>query len=430
VTRLFPLTVFFAADGVVFASWVVRVPEIKEQVGASATALGLALLCMTFSTAVSMYVGGRLCDRLGTRTLIVATFPLVCAGLVLPTLARSPAQLGGVLLVFGAVYGVLLVALNSAAVEVERATGRAIMSPLHGLWSLAGLVGAVVGGLVVGRLDTFGHLGWVAVGGLLVSALTGRRMLRPEDEPAPLGATATAPGAAPTLGPTEPAPAPGSVHTAPMPTGVHQAGLRTVVVLFGIVALCTAYGEGAVGDWATLHLRDTLATPPGIAAYGFGAYSVAVAVGRLTGGWLIRWLGEALVLISGAILAAAGILATAWAGGRALAFVGLVAVGLGLANMYPIAMARAGALGGSRGVGLASTIGNVGMLGGPPVIGFLADQIGLRGALSTVAALALIAAGLGFGLRTYAATPARREVDSEAVAEATDTDATAQPRTP
>ncbi|MEQ4205654.1 MFS transporter [Actinopolymorpha sp. B9G3] len=403
VTRLYPLTVLFAADGVLFASWVVRVPEIKEQVGASATALGLALLCMTFSTAVSMYVGGRLCVRLGTRALIVATFPLACGALILPALARSPVHLGAVLLAFGAIYGVLVVALNSAAVEVERATGRAIMSALHGLWSLGGLVGAVAGGLLANRLDTLGHLGAVAAGGLLVVAVTGRRMLRSAAaDPNREATTAHAAGAVPALGAAEPT---------PVSTGrpaAQRAGLRTVVILFGIVALCTAYGEGAVGDWAALHLRDTLATPAGIAAYGFGAYSVAIAVGRLTGGWLIAWFGEAQVLIGGAVLAAAGILATAWAGGLAVAFGGLVMVGLGLANMYPIAMARAGAIGGSRGVGLASTIGNVGMLGGPPVIGFLADQIGLPGALSTVAVLAMVAAGLGFGLRTHAAGPRAR----------------------
>lgn len=386
VNRLYPLTVFFAADGVLFASWVVRVPEIKDQVDASATALGLALLCMTFSSAVSMYFAGGLCERFGTRRVLVASFPAVCAGLVLPAFARTVVELGGILLLFGAIYGVLLVALNSAAVEVETATGRAIMSPLHGLWSVGGLIGAVIGGLLAAHLGTLAHLGLIAVAGLAVTAGFAAPMLNT--------------GAANAV-------AKHGAHEG-KPTDVRRAPVGMAVVLLGVVALCTAYGEGAVGDWGALHLREELGAAAGVASYGFGVYSVAIAVGRLTGGKLIMRLGETMVLTGGAVVAAVGILVTAWAGSLPLAFVGLLAVGLGLANMFPVAIAKAGAIGGSRGVGLASTIGNTGMLAGPPIIGFLTDQVGLPGALSTVAVLALVAGGLGLLLRARAAGPASR----------------------
>jgi MFS family permease len=385
VTRLYPLTVFFAADGILFATWVVRIPHIKAQVGATATQLGFALLCMTFASAVSMYLAGWLCTRLGTRLVTVASFPLVCVGLVLPALARSPAQLGVVLFAWGCVYGTLLVALNAAAVEVEKATQRALMSPMHGLWSVGGLVGAVAGGLLVELITTSAHLGVIAVAGTVATLLVGPRMMRPDSRSAAPDELATSTeNAAPT---TRRAPEP-AFHTA-----------RTVVILLGVVALCTAYGEGAVGDWAVLHLQQDVGASQSLAAYGFGAYMVAVSVGRLTGGLIIQRVGESWVLIGGAVLAAIGILVAAWTTSVPVAWAGLVVVGLGLANMFPVAMARAGALGGSRGVGLASTIGNVGMLGGPPIIGFLADQWGLPVALSTIAALAAVAGLIGVLLR-------------------------------
>nr|WP_272956082.1 MFS transporter [Actinopolymorpha rutila] len=396
------MTVFFAADGVLFASWIVRIPEIKNQVGASATALGLALLCMTVSSAASMYFAGGLCERLGTRTVLVASFPLVCAGLVTPALARSVVALGAILFVFGAIYGVLLVALNSAAVEIESTSGRAIMSPMHGLWSVGGLVGAVIGGLLAAHLTAVEHFAVVAVAGVVVAVGFARPMLRTGTDQ-PVRTDGTAGPATAARGQEQKQEQEQEQKQKQEQETVRRTARRPIslaVVLLGVVALCTAYGEGAIGDWVALHLRENLGAAAGVAAYGFGVYSVAIATGRLTGGRLIERLGETWVLSGGAVLAAAGVLTTAWAGSLAVAFAGLLAVGLGLANMFPVAIARAGAIGGPRGVGLASTIGNTGMLAGPPLIGFLADQVGLRTALSTVAVTALVAAVIGLVQRS------------------------------
>lgn len=386
VTRLFPLTIFFAVDGAMFASWVVRVPAVKEQVGASATTLGFALLCMTLCLTVAMYLGGGLCERFGTRTVIVAVFPLMAGALVLPSLARTTVELGAVLGLYSGSYGLTAVAMNTAGVEVERATGRALMSPLHGLWSLGGLIGAAAGGLLADRLSTFAHLGLAAVVGLVATTAVGTRMLR--GEPSAAAPPPQAGGVA-SAEPTDP------------PRLERGSRFRLAVVLFGVVALCTSYGEGSIGDWAALHLRDDLDATASAAAYGFGVYSVAVAAARLTGGRIIMRLGETAVLTGGAILAALGILVAAWSSQLPLAFVGLLLVGLGLANMFPVAMARAGAIGGPRGVGLASTIGMTGIMAGPPVIGFIAGQVGLPAALSTVAILAAVAAILALVLRTH-----------------------------
>ncbi|HEY6739812.1 MAG TPA: MFS transporter [Actinopolymorphaceae bacterium] len=389
VGRLYPLTVYFLLDGVLFASWVVRVPAIKAQTDASATALGFALLCMTFGSAVSMAFTGRLCERFGSRNVMLAAYPVVCAGLMLPGLVRTPFELGAVLLAFGLVYGVLLVGLNSAAVEVESTTGRKLMSPLHGLWSAGGLVGAVIGGLLAERLTTLAHFAVIGVGAIVVVVAFAGPMLSPASSgTVPENAPASAPR------PTDPSTARGSARAAARP-------IRVAVTLFGVVALCTAYGEGAIGDWVALHLRDEVGTTVSQAAYGFGVYSVAIALGRLTGGRLAEWVGETRVLTGGAFVAALGVLTTAWTTSFAVALLGLVLVGLGLANMFPIAIARAGAIGGPRGVGLASTIGNTGMLAGPPVIGFLADQLGLPAALSTAAVMAGVAGVIAVALRRH-----------------------------
>ncbi|MGA8116065.1 MAG: MFS transporter [Actinocatenispora sp.] len=381
IRRLVPLAVLFALDGVVIASWAVRVPQVKTQVGASATALGVALLCSTLGALAVMPIAGRLCHRFGSHRVTVVGSVLLCLVVTLPALSGSVLGLALGLLLFGVGYGVNNVGLNSTAVDVETATGRTIMSTLHGLWSVGCLLGALIGGVAAEHLVPAPHLGLVAVGGLVVTAIVGPAVWR-----GPVDAPATAPS-----GDTV-APGPRAVPTA--------------VIALGVVALCCAYGEGSMTDWAALHLTKDLHTGPGTAAYGFAVYSVAVALGRLVGDVVVTALGRTVVLVGGAVLAAAGMVVGALAGAVPLVFVGYVLFGLGIANAFPIAIARAGALGGPRGVATASTVGYAGQLGGPPLIGFLADQIGLPAALCTGAALAVVIAVLGTALRRTTAASA------------------------
>ena len=176
--------------------------------------------------------------------------------------------------------------------------------------------------------------------------------------------------------------------------------------MFGLIALCSAYGEGAIADWGALHLRDDLGTGAGLAAAGYAAFAVAEACGRLAGTRLLARLGEKRVLAGGGFTACAGMLAAALAPGHPaavglpLALIGFAATGLGVANMFPAAMTRAGLAAGPRGVAAASTLGYAGFLLGPPTIGLLASGIGLPAGLTTVSVLALIAAVLaGFAHR-------------------------------
>lgn len=383
--RTLPLAVFFALDGFLFASWVVRVPQVKAHVHATAGQFGLALFCMSVGGLIAMSVAGRVCARLGTHRVVCAVLPAICLIFVLPTLAPTTAVLGATLFLLGIWYGTANVALNSAASEIETGTGRAVMPTLHGLWSLGNLAGALLGGLLADHLSPTPHLALAAALALVASILAALRL-------APRDASSITPALV-----ARPAP-------------VARTVALVVLVGIGAVALCTEYGEGAVGDWATLHLKSDLGAGAGLAAYGFAAYSVATTAARLAGSWLIARVGRTGVLVAGSLLAAVGILvasplsaalvggvATPWV--LALAFVGLVAVGLGLANVFPIAIGQAGALGGPRGVALASTVGYTGQLAGPPFIGMLADHIGLSTALSTVAALSLVAAVLGWLLR-------------------------------
>ncbi|WP_411576903.1 MFS transporter [Streptomyces sp. SCSIO ZS0520] len=385
------LTVFFALDGFVFAGWVVRIPAIKEQTGASVSALGLALLGVSAGAVLTMTLTGRLCARYGSHRVTAACGVLLPLSVALPPLTHSALALGLVLLLFGAAYGGINVAMNSAAVDLVRALGRPVMPSFHAAFSLGGMAGAGLGSLVAGELTPTRHLSALAAAGLLITALAAPS-LRPSEPPGPPPADAQ----------PRPATAPERTTTAPAPRGGLPSGrarstpkdrsVRGVVLVLGLVALCTAYGEGALADWSALHLEQDLGAHPGVAAAGFSCFALAMTLGRLSGRALLERFGPTRTVVGGGALASAGMFLGALAPSTAAVFAGFAVTGLGLANIFPVAVERAGALAGPSGVATASTLGYGGMLLGPPAIGFMAGWFSLPVALTSVAALAALAA--------------------------------------
>ena len=366
------LCAIFAIHGFMFASWAVRVPAVKQQTGASSATLGLALLGMSAGAVATMVFAGGLCRRFGSARITVISSVLLSATLVLPPLARSAATLGLMLFVFGAAYGGLNVAMNSVAVDVVAALRRPVMPSFHAAWSFGGLAGAGLGGLLAPYLSPLRHLFVIALAGLLVTAFAGRTLLA--------------------FRPPGTAVAPAGRQGADRPAWRRALGTGRTVGLFGLIALCAAYDEGAIGDWGALHLRLDLRTGAGLAAAGYAAFALAEALGRLSGTALLEQLGRTRVLVLGGLTACAGMLLASLAPDVWLALAGFAATGLGLANLFPAAIARAGLLAGSAGVALTSMLGYSGFLLGPPAIGFLASQFGLRAGLTTLSFLALAAA--------------------------------------
>ncbi|WP_425244477.1 MFS transporter [Streptomyces citrinus] len=379
LTRLrVALTVFFALDGFVFAGWVVRIPAIKEQTGASASQLGLALLGVSAGAVVTMMLTGRLCRRFGSHAVTVACGVLLPLTVLLPPLTHSPLALGLVLLAFGAAYGGINVAMNSAAVDLVAALRRPVMPSFHAAFSLGGMVGSGLGGLVAAHLSPTRHLLGITVIGLVVTAVTAPTLLR------------------------TPAPRPPEGIRTPAGSRPIDRRVRGLVLVFGLIALCTAYGEGALADWSALHMEQDLHAHPGVAAASYSCFAFAMTIGRLSGTSLLERLGRARTVVFGGATGAAGMLLGSLAPWAWLALVGFAITGLGLANIFPVAVERAGALAGPTGVAAASTLGYGGMLLGPPAIGFMADWFSLPAALTSVALLAAVAATIGFATRRSA----------------------------
>jgi MFS family permease len=375
------LSSFFALQGFTYASWAVRVPAVKAQTGASAASLGLALLGLSAGAVATMLIAGTLCRRFGSPRITVISGVLLCVTLPLPALAHSAVALGLILAVFGIAFGCINVAMNSVAVDMVAALRRPIMPGFHAAWSFGGLAGAGIGGLLAPHLSPLRHLILIALVSLVVAAAAGHTLLtRP--------IVTSAPPITADPAPADPAPSASAWRRA--------LGTGRVVGLFGLIGLCAAYNEGAIGDWGALHLKQDLGASAGLAAAGYAVFALAEATGRLCGTTLLERLGRTRVLVLGGLTACVGMLIAALAPDVWLVLAGFAATGLGVANLFPAAVARAGLLAGSDGVALTSTLGYGGFLLGPPVIGFLASEFGLRAGLTTLSILTLTAAAIAY----------------------------------
>ena len=359
----------FALNGAIFGSWVARVPDAADRTGSSPGILGLALLCLAKGAVVAMPLTGRLCSRLDSRYVVAAAAVTNCLSLPLLALARSPLELAAGLAIYGATTGATDVAMNTNAVAAIRRAARPLMPMFHGAFSAGGMLGAATGGLAADRIGMTPHFTMVALTGLTVVALVYRWL-------------------------TADPPAHEAVSTETRPR-IHR--FDATIVILGLVAFCCAVGEGAMGDWSALFMRDVLDTGAGAAAAGFTVFSLAMTISRFAGPAVLGRYGPATTLIGGCALAAAGGLAVTVAPTPAVALAGFLAVGIGLAGGFPIALNAAGAhtSGSGPAIGLVSTIGYTGFLAGPPAIGFVADWAGLRVGLSLVAVVAVFGLFLG-----------------------------------
>jgi fucose permease len=358
----------FFLNGLVLASWVPYIPLVKAVQGLRDGALGGVLLAMAAGAVIVLPLAGWLVGRHGSRRVTLLAAAALALALPLPLVAPSALLVAVALGLLGVANATLDVAMNAQGVAVEATLGRPALSGFHGLFSLGGLTGAAVAaGTMAAGIAALPHVLAVTLGSLAV--LLGLR---------------------------------GGLLPTPPSTGPQLPGLawpsRSLLGLGGL-SFCALLAEGAMGDWSAVYLHDNLGAPPAMAAGAFAAFSLAMAVGRFSGDALLARLGPVRLLRLSGGVAAMGLAAALAVGRPAAAIAGASLVGLGLANSVPLVFGAAGRVPGSptgRSLAAVATTGYGGFLAGPPVIGLVADAIGLPIALGLVAlACALIGAGAG-----------------------------------
>ncbi|MGB9111352.1 MAG: MFS transporter [Acidimicrobiales bacterium] len=375
--RLGVTAVFFFL-GATAGTWAARIPAVKGQLHLSAGTLGLCLLGPALGAAIAMPAAGALLATMPPRRVV--QFAVVTVGLLpATTLVTSPWELFLVLVGWGVGLGTVDVGMNTQAAALQAHLGRRIMARFHAAFSGGLLVGSGLGALAAAerlsaRVD-FALAAVVVYVATLASAQTFERYhARRENSQA------------------------ASARERRWPTW--SAKLAAIAV----ISFAAFLAEGAVSDWSAVYLHSSLGASLGVAALGFTGFSCVMTCSRLAGDRLADFAGPVrLIRVSASVaalaLAGALIISRVWAG---IAGFGLLA--LGLASVVPLAFSSAAQLG-RQGPNLAfvTTCGYVGMLAGPAMIGGIAEEVGLPGALGVVVALTVLIAVLAGALRPNSA---------------------------
>jgi MFS family permease len=359
---------FFALNGFTLGMWVVHIPEIRDRTGASTVALGYLLLLMGGTAFIGMQVGGRLIDRLGSRAVTVVAGLMLSLAVAGPGLATSTTGLAVALGVFGAFNGVVDVAQNAQAVEVERAYGRPIISAFHAFFSLGGLLASLVGGgLIALGADVRWSLAGAGIAGVLLVLAAWPALLAPSHSTRDGDDTPTT-----------------------------RAPWTVRVVVLALLAFVLLLSEGVAYDWSTVHLHDSLGASKTVAAWAFGAFSMTMTIVRLVADRMVARIGAAAYVQRAAIVGAVGLLAAALAPNPAVAIVAWSVFGAGLAGCVPQFFSAAGNIDPSAaGTYLARITGTgyLGLLAGPAIIGILTHWVPLTAAFA-VPVVGCLVAGL------------------------------------
>ncbi|NYI03647.1 MFS transporter [Allostreptomyces psammosilenae] len=378
--RRVAVSLLFLLAGTVIGTWTARIPAVKEGLGLGDGGLSIGLLALAAGSITGMQAVGRLVDRWGGPRIAVPAVFADGAMLVLPAHATGLPTLAVALFVFGAAHGALNVAMNAAAVEVEQAARRPIMSSFHAFYSIGGFLGAAVGGVFAGAgLGTAATFTTVAVGVFLLAPWAARWVL-----------------------PSRPARAPADAAPADRPGDGRRAGRSGGVFFLGVLGFSCLVGEGAAADWSTVYLRDSLGSGAGFAAAAYAAFSVAMTAGRLAGDRLAAALGRVTLVRCCGLVAAVGLGAALLVHHPVAGVVGFGCLGAGLSCIAPQVFSAAGNRDPARAGQAIARVASLSYLGffvGPVVIGAVAELSGLPLALGIPAVLALFVAAAAPALR-------------------------------
>lgn len=359
------IAAIFLIHGLVFSTWVSRIPAVQHNLQLNNGVLGLTLLGAAAGSVIATPLCGWMVTRFGSKAVTAGSSFGFCFSLIPISLAPNAIALAGALLLFGGFAGTMDVAMNAQAVEVETAYGSPSMSRFHAMFSLGGMAGSALGGTLAAR--GAGPVKHFAVAAFLLAIAT----------------SFAAPHMLKTSGAAVP-----KRQRLPL----NQIPPRLFAI--GAIAFCMLLSEGAMADWTAVYLRQVLAAGPGEAAAGYAAFSAAMATFRLAGDAITLRLGKPRTVRMGTLLAAAGVLWAILSRSPGWAFPGLAAAGAGFSSIVPIAFGAGGRIPNvNPGAGIATItgLGYVGFLIGPPLIGFTAQMLNLRWGLAVVVVVCILA---------------------------------------
>jgi MFS family permease len=368
--------IIFALCGLVFGVWASFIPYVKDKFHLDEAQLGLLLLCMPVGTLIANALSVYFISRWGAVWTALVFIVMMAVTFTFPILAPSIWLVGFGLVLGGATFAAGNIAMNTCASDLEEEHGLKIMSACHGMWSLGAMIGAFISGLsVIGFNKFFGA--WinpyllfemlVALGTFLIVWFIRKdlQLIHENWEK--------------------------NKHPSGSPISIYKP-TRILWILISI-SLCTFLTEGTIADWSAVYLKDIIGAPEAVAGWGFGLYAFFMAMGRFLGDGLISRYGNMKIFMIAGILVVMGLSVIILSANLWLALPGFMLTGLGISVASPILYAAAARVPGlPPGAGLATlnSFGMTAFLGGPVLIGFIAQLSNLRIAFLFVAAAAVL----------------------------------------
>ncbi len=365
------VSVFFFMHGLCFASWASRIPTIQSNLNLSAAALGTLLFALPLGFFISLGFAGRLIAKAGSKKAVVLSSILYSLSLVCIGFSTSTGQVAVSLFMFGFFSNLLNISINTQAVAVEELYKKRMMATFHGLWSLAGFVGAGIGTWMIGKaVHPLPHFIFICVIFLITIAICAFHLIEKDKstgEKSPLLA---------------------------LPD-------KSLLGL-GIIAFCSMMIEGAMFDWSGMYFMHVVKVNSELTGIGYTTFMVAMAGTRFLADALVGNFGLNRILQASGMFTTIGLLLAVIQPQLIPSLLGFLLIGMGVSSVVPIIYSAAGkskTMTAGTALTAVSSLGFMGFLIGPPIMGFIAAATSLRGSFFALTIMSVAVVVLSSFLR-------------------------------
>lgn len=357
------VALFYFGQGIAFASWASRIPDIKHNLSISDGTLGSILLCLPLGQLVTMPTSARLVTKYGSKKILTIAAPLYVVALSNLGLVAAPWQLAICLFLFGVIGNISNIALNTQGVEAEKLYKRPINTSFHGAWSIAGFSGALVGLLMINlHIKPYLHF-------IIIMLLSWTNVFFNYQ------------------------------YLVPGKSEVDETRRRFFVkpegalLQLGIIAFFAMSTEGAMFDWSGVYFREVIIAPHSLVVLGYASFMVMMAAGRFIGDFVITRIGRKRTMQCAGIVIFSGMALSVLFPYITTATIGFMMVGLGTSTNIPSVFSMAGSnkkIPPGIALAMVSSVSYFGFLMGPPLIGYISALSSLRYSYAVIACFGLL----------------------------------------
>ena len=345
------VSLFYFGMGLCFSSWASRIPTIKAALQLSDGELGSILFALPVGQLTMMFFSGKLVTRFGSHRILPFAILMYAVSLTNIGLAQNAWQLALALVSFGVFGNLTNISVNTQGIYTEGLFKRTIMSSFHGMWSLAGFTGALVGlGMLALKMTTYMHFVVVAFIVLLLVAINLKFLIKAKEK-------------------------------------VRAEKKKTFskpdmsLVLLGIIGFCSMASEGIMFDWSGVYFKDVVKAPGPLIVIGYTSFMIMMASGRFFGDRLINKFGRKTVMQISGVMISSGLFLAVFFPYIIPCTLAFMVVGLGVSTVIPTLYSIAGkhpTIPTGEALTAVSSVSFLGFLMGPPVIGHISEQFGLQ----------------------------------------------------